>query len=412
MNDIGMSQEYIVEDINLALGGYEKISWVERWMSVLNGLADRFAAEGTFSGKRIAICIHLEAKTAYLALVIQRIGAEVWITSSNPTSAKDDVCAALAKKGIHVYARHDATSEEYETYIEAITACRPHAIVDDGGDVCEYLGSHPEFATDLIGICEETTTGVNRLREKQERGELAYPALAINDARSKFLFDNRHGTGQSTWTTITHLTNLNVVGKTVVIIGFGWVGRGVAQRAAGLGAEVIVTEIDPWKAWEARMEGFRVMCLASAAPLGDFFVTCTGVKQVIRAEHLEVMKDGALLSNAGHFGYEIDVNALEKMAGSKQRVRTDVDEYTLVDGRRLYLLAGGNIINIAGGLGHPVEIMDMSFSLQLASLHYLLSTPNLKPGVHAVPKSIDELIVREKMAAEGFSIDDDPGRMK
>lgn len=407
-----MSQEYIVEDISLAPDGHLKISWAGRWMSVLNRLAERFAADGTFRGKRIAICMHLEAKTAYLALVIQRIGAEVWITSSNPSSAKDDVCAALAEKGIHVYARHDATPDEYEAYIEAITACRPHVVVDDGGDVCEYLCSHPEYTTDLIGICEETTTGVNRMREKQDRGELIFPALAINDARSKFLFDNRHGTGQSTWTTITHLTNLNVVGKTVVVVGFGWVGRGVAQRAAGLGAEVIVTEIDPWKAWEARMEGFRVMPLANAAPLGDFFVTCTGEEQVVRAEHLEVMKDGAFLANAGHFGWEIDIPELEKMARSKQRVRADVDEYTLADGRQLYLLAGGNIINIAGGLGHPVEIMDMSFSLQLASLHYVLSTPDLKPGVHAVPRSIDELVVRERMAVEGFSIDDDPDRKK
>jgi len=403
-----MGSAYVVEDIKLAASGHEKIAWAGSWMAVLNRLKKRFAEEGTFHGKRVAICIHLEAKTAYLAEVVQQLGAQVWITSSNPTSAKDDVCAALAEKGIHVYARHDATPAEYESYLAAITDCKPQVIVDDGGDVCDYLDRHPENAVDLAGICEETTTGVNRLRAKQARGELTFPALAINDARSKYLFDNRHGTGQSTWSSIMNLTNLNVVGTTVVVIGYGWVGRGVAHRASGLGAEIIVTEIDPWKAWEARLEGFRVMPLVEAAPLGDYFVTCTGEERVVREEHFNLMRDGAFLSNAGHFGYELDIPALEKMADSKQRVRTKVDKYQLSGGRCLYLLADGDIINIAGGLGHPVEIMDMSFSLQLATMHYVLSTPGLSPGVHTVPKWIDELVVREKLAVEGFSIDEDP----
>ncbi len=403
-----MIKDFIVEDLSLAPSGHVKIAWAGRWMGVLNRLEKRFASHGVFQGKRISICIHLEAKTAYLAEVIQRLGAEVWITSSNPTSSKDDVCAALAEKGIHVFARHDASEADFESYLEAITSCKPHVVVDDGGDVCDYLGKHPEHTANLMGICEETTTGVNRLREKSKRGELKYPALAINDAQSKFLFDNRHGTGQSTWSSIMNLTNLTVVGKTVVVVGFGWVGRGVAHRAAGLGAEVIVTEIDPWKAWEARMEGFRIMTLLEAAPQGDYFVTCTGEERVIRQEHFEIMKRGAFLSNAGHFGYEIDIPVLKDMAISSQVLREKVEEYQLADDRKLYLLADGDIINIAGGLGHPVEIMDMSFSLQLAAMHHVLSASDLTPGLQAVPLEIDEMIVREKMAVEGFSIDKDP----
>lgn len=402
-----MKQEFVVEDLKLAASGHEKIAWAGRWMGVLNRLKDRFNKAGTFQGKRVAICIHLEAKTAYLAEVIQDLGAEVWITSSNPTSAKDDVCAALAEKGIHVFARHDATPVEYKTYLAAITDCKPHVIVDDGGDVCDYLGQHPQNSSHLAGICEETTTGVNRLYEKHARGELRFPALAINGARSKYLFDNRHGTGQSTWSSIMNLTNLNVVGKTVVVVGYGWVGRGVAQRAHGLGAEIIVTEIDPWKAWEARMEGFRVMPITEAAQTGDYFITCTGEERVIREEHFSLMKDGAFLANAGHFGYELDIPVLRTLAVNIEYVRAKVEEFKLADGRSLYLLAGGDIINIAGGLGHPVEIMDMSFSLQLATMEYVLRTPNLAVDVHAVPEIIDELVVREKMAVEGFTIDED-----
>ncbi len=402
-----MDNSYQVEDIGLAGSGHEKIIWAGRWMGVLNRLKERFIKDGVFQGKRVSICIHLEAKTAYLAEVVQQLGAEVWITSSNPTSAKDDVCAALAEKGIHVYARHDASPEEYDSYLAAITKCKPHVIVDDGGDVCDYLCKHPDHSAELMGICEETTTGVNRLRIKQEQGKLPFPALAINDAQSKYLFDNRHGTGQSTWSSIMNLTNVNVVGKTVVVIGYGWVGRGVAQRAAGLGAEIIVTEIDPWKAWEARMEGFKVMPIMAAAPLGDYFITCTGEELVVRQEHFELMKDGAFLANAGHFGYELDIPALEKMAKTRCRRRFKVDEFKLSSGNRLYLLADGDIINIAGGLGHPVEIMDMSFSLQLATMHYVLSTPGLSNGVHEVPRRIDELVVREKMVVEGFSIDEE-----
>ncbi|RKY58263.1 MAG: adenosylhomocysteinase, partial [Candidatus Neomarinimicrobiota bacterium] len=363
--------------------------------------------DGVFSGKRIGICIHLEAKTAYLALTMQRLGAEVWITSSNPLSTKDDVCAALAAKGIHVFAKHGASPEEYRDFIRAIVDVKPHSVVDDGGDICEFFHKNPEYGINLKGICEETTSGVTRLKELEKQGRLRYPAIGINDARSKYLFDNRYGTGQSTWTAITHLTNMSIAGKVVVIVGYGWVGRGVAVRAQGMGAEVIVTEIDPWKALEARMDGYKVMPIADAAPLGDFFITATGERMVIGTEHIRKMKSGAFLANAGHFDFEIDVPGLKKMARSSEHVRGEIDEYLLENNHRIYLLAQGGIINIAGGLGHPVEILDLSFALQLASMHYVLSAKNLKPQFYQVPENIDEMIVREWLKVDGINIDED-----
>ncbi len=398
--------DYLVKDLSLAPIGQQKIDWVARWMQVINRLAERFARDGIINGKRIAICIHLEAKTAYLALTFKRLGAEVWITSSNTLSTKDEVCAALAKQGVHVFAKHGADQTEYREFLTHLVAAQPHAVVDDGGDICELLHAQPQYATHLYGICEETTSGVNRLLRRADNGQLRYPTLAINAARSKFLFDNRYGTGQSTWTAITALTNITVTGKTVVIVGYGWVGRGLAIRAAGLGAQVIVTEIDPWKGLEAKMDGFRVMPLADAAPLGDFFITATGEQKVIRPEHLQLMKEGAFLANAGHFDYEIDVPGLYALAVQTTTVREEVEECRLPNQRRIYLLAKGGIINIAGGLGHPVEILDLSFALQLASVHYVLSA-NLKPGFYEVPEEIDELVVRERLALDGIAIDID-----
>ncbi len=400
-----MDQPYIVKDISLAPAGQKKIDWVSRSMNVVNGLYQKFSKNSVFAGKRVALCIHLEAKTAYLALIIQKLGAEVWVTSSNTLSTKDEVCAALAKNGIHVFAVHGADQKTYHSYVEAIVKPGLHVVVDDGGDVCEYLHHHPEYGKNLKGICEETTTGVSRLYERFHRNELKYPAVAINDAKSKFLFDNRYGTGQSTWTAIMHLTNKTIAGKTVVAVGYGWVGKGVAMRAHGLGAEVIVTELDPWKALEARMDGFRVMTLREAAPQGDFFVTNTGLAGVIRQEHFPLMKDGAMLANAGHFDFEIDVPALAKSAKSVQEVRDGIEEYVLKNGKRIYLLVQGGIINIAGGLGHPIEILDLSFALQLASLHYILSSDGLENRVYKVPDEIDELVVREKLRMEGIHID-------
>jgi len=400
-----LSKDYDVRDLSLAPEGQQKIDWVAKWMPVLNRLAERFAQDRSFQKKRVAICIHLEAKTAYLALTIKRLGAEVWITSSNPLSAKDDVCAALAKNGVHVFAKHAADAHEYEAFVKAIVEHKPHVIVDDGGDVCEFLNQHPDYGSELKGICEETTTGVARMKQAEKENRLKYAAIAINDAGSKFLFDNRYGTGQSTWTAITHLTNMNIAGKIVVVIGYGWVGRGVAMRARGLGAEVIVTEIDPWKALEAHMDGLRVMPIAEAAAIGKMFITTTGLDNVLRTEHFAKMPDGAFLANAGHFDYEIDVPGLKKMAKSSKNVREEIDEFTMADGKKIYLLARGGIINIAGGLGHPVEIMDLSFSVQLGSLHHLLVSERLAPKVYKVPVEIDEMVVREKLAAEGIEID-------
>jgi len=402
-----MSNDFTVKDISLYRIGQQKIDWVSKWMKVLNRLKARYEKTGTFKGKKVAMCIHLEAKTAYLATVIQHLGAEVWITSSNAMSTKDDVCAALAKRGIHVHAMHGADKEQYRSFLHAIVSGRPHAVVDDGGDICELLHEHPEYAEELQGICEETTTGVQRLKEKSASGVLKYPALAINDAQSKYLFDNRYGTGQSTWTAITELTNMTIAGRIVVIVGYGWVGRGIAVRAAGLGAEVIITEINPWKAMEARMDGFQVMPIEQAAALGDFFVTATGEDDVIRMEHIARMKDGAFLSNAGHFGYEISVPDLYREALHVHRVRDNIEEISLKNKKKVYLLAGGDIINIAGGLGHPVEILDISFSLQLASLHHVLSGNCREKRLYKVPVGIDEMVIREKMKVENIHIDDD-----
>lgn len=399
--------DFTVKDLSLYQEGQQKIDWVAKWMKVLNRLADKYEKEGLFKDKRITMCIHLEAKTAYLASVIQRLGADVWITSSNSMSTKDEVCAALAKNGVHVHAVHAADRDTYHTYLNSVVACKPHVVVDDGGDICELLHQKPEYAEDLMGICEETTSGVQRLKDKERKGTLKYPAVAINDAQSKYLFDNRYGTGQSTWTAITHLTNMTIAGRVIVVVGYGWVGRGVAVKAAGLGAEVVVTEINPWKAMEARMDGFQVMPIDEAAAIGDIFVTATGEDDVIRMEHINKMKDGAFLSNAGHFGYEIAVPQLLKEAVSVKTVRENVDEILLPSGKKVYLLCHGDIINIAGGLGHPVEILDISFSLQLASIHHVLSEKCKEVKLHNVPKEIDEMVIREKMKVEHIRIDED-----
>jgi adenosylhomocysteinase len=399
------NNNYIIRDINLAPEGAVLIEWVAKWMPVLNSLYEKYKEPGVFKNKKIALCIHLEAKTAYLALIIKKLGAEVWITSSNPLSTKDEVAAALVNAGVNVFAKHDASGEEYWNFIENIMKNNMDVIVDDGGDICEYLHEHPEYGKNVLGICEETTTGVNRLKAMLSAGKLKYPAIAVNDAKSKHLFDNRYGTGQSAWTAITHLTNLNIAGKCVVVIGYGWVGKGVAARAKGLGADVIITEIDPWKALEAKMDSYQVMPLDDAALRGDFFITATGEKNVIRLEHIEYMHNGAFLANAGHFDFEIDVTSLKKAALSYKVVRDEVEEYVLGSGNKIYLLARGGIINIAGGLGHPADIMDMSFSVQLSCVHYFLTAGKLEPKLIKVPEEIDRMVTEEKLKVEGIMID-------
>ena len=400
-----MNPLYDVSDISLASEGRRKIDWVSQRMPVLNKLYERFKADGVFQGSTVAVSIHLEAKTAYLCLIIKRLGAEVWATGSNPFSTKDDVCAALAEEGVHVFAHHGATEAAHENELRSLLSSRPQVVLDDGADICTAIHRLPEFGDRLKGISEETTTGVLRLRAIESAGKLRFPAVTVNNAKSKHLFDNRYGTGQSTWTAITHLSNLTVGGKKVVIIGYGWVGLGVATIARGMGAHVIVCEIDPWKALEAHMDGYEVMTVEQAARIGHIFVTATGLERILRLEHMQLMNSGAIIGNAGHSDMEIDVPAIRTAAVSSKEARENVFEYVLPGDRKIYLLADGRIVNIAGGMGHPAEIMDMSFSLQLASLHYLLRTPQRKPGVYDLPVDIDELVVREKLAAEGITID-------
>ncbi len=400
-----MNNTYSIKDISLAQEGARKIAWVAERMPVLNRLTVKFQEDGIFQGKKVAVAIHLEAKTAYLCLILQQLGAQVWVTGSNPYSTKDDVAAALAEKGIHVYAQHGVVETIHKNELYSLLSCLPDVVLDDGADICMALHEKPEYGVNLRGISEETTTGVMRLQNLMETNRLLFPAITVNEAKSKHMFDNRYGTGQSTWTAITNLTNMTVGGQKIVILGYGWVGKGVATIARGMGGHVVITELDPWKSLEAVMDGYDVMPISEACKIGDIFITTTGRDAVLRREHIIEMKHGAIIGNAGHADTEIDVDKLNSDVLSIMEVRDNVFEYKLLNGRAVYLLANGRIVNIAGGLGHPVEIMDMSFSLQLASLHYLLCMPKLEIGLHKVPMELDEIVVREKLAAEGYSID-------
>ena len=400
-----MNAIYDIADISLADEGRRKIEWVSHRMPVLNKLRAQFQGDGVFQDKTVAVSIHLEAKTAYLCLILKNLGAAVWATGSNPFSTKDDVCATLAQDGVHVFAHNGVNEADHRKELSSLLRSHPEAVLDDGADICMALHDAPEFGDRLKGFSEETTTGVLRLRGLDRAGKLLFPAVTVNNAKSKHLFDNRYGTGESTWTAVTHLTNLTVGGKKVVILGYGWVGRGVATIARGMGAHVVIAELDPWKALEAHMDGHEVMPLADAARSGDLFITATGLERVLRAEHVADMKSGALIGNAGHSDLEIDVPAIRTMAQSVEEVRENVYEYRFPSGRSVVLIADGHIVNIAGGFGHPAEILDMSFSLQLASLHYLLRTPTRRPGVYDVPEEIDDLVVRQKLIAEGITID-------
>lgn len=376
-------------------------------MPVLSGIRQRFAVEKPFKGLKISTSIHLEAKTAYLAETLREGGAELYVTGCNPLSTQDDVAAAVAAGGIEVFARHGVSNEEYENHLRATLACSPDLIIDDGGDFTLLLhGDCRHLGKNLIGGCEETTTGIHRLRSRQARGELDYTMIDVNDADCKHLFDNRYGTGQSTLDGIMNTTNLMIAGKTVVVAGYGWCGRGIAMRAKGMGAVVVVTEIDPVKAIEAVMDGFSVMTMDEAAPIGDLFITVTGCKDVIVKRHLEKMKDGVLLANSGHFDVEIDKTALADMAVSVKERKPNITGYTLADGRTLNLLAEGRLVNLAAGNGHPAEIMDMSFSIQALCLEYLAKNRGkLENKLYPVPAEIDKSVALLKLAAMGISID-------
>ncbi len=396
-----------IKDITLAPSGADKIAWVASYMPILNSIKADFERTRPFEGKKIAMSIHLEAKTAYLAKVLRAGGAEVWVTGCNPLSTQDDVAAALAAEGFEVHARHGVTEDEYREHLIQTLSCSPDLMIDDGGDLISLLhGECRDYGKNLIGGCEETTTGIHRLLARERAGLLDYTMIDVNDADCKHLFDNRYGTGQSTLDGIMNSTNLMIAGKTVVVAGYGWCGKGLAMRAKGMGAVVVVTEIDPIKAIEAVMDGFTVLPMDEAARVGDLFVTLTGCSDVIRREHFEVMKDGVLLANSGHFDVEIDKKALRELSVSDWERKPNIHGYRMADGRVLNLLAEGRLVNLAAGNGHPAEIMDMSFAIQAKGLEYLAQNAGkLEKRVYAVPAEIDRRVAEIKLAAMNVSID-------
>lgn len=398
----------IIKDIALAPSGHDKIAWVKNFMPVLRHIDEEYSKTKPFAGKRMVMTMHLEAKTAYLALVLKNAGAEVIATGSNPLSTQDDVVAALVEDGITVFAKYNCTPEEYDAYIDMALATKPDMIMDDGGDLVYRIhNEHPELIPNIIGGSEETTTGVIRDKALANEGRLKFPMLAANDAYCKYLFDNRYGTGQSTWDGIMRTTNLVVAGKTVVIAGYGWCGKGGAMRAKGLGANVVITEVDPIKAIEAVFDGFRVMPMKEAAKIGDIFLTLTGDVNVIDGEDFAVMKDGAMLANSGHFDVEINKNDLLASSASHRVVRKNIEEYLQKDGRRLYLLAEGRLVNLAAGDGHPAEIMDLSFAVQFFSaLHIVNHHQELENKVYVMPEEINTEIAKIKLKDLGISIDE------
>ena len=397
----------MIRDIALAPSGEMKIKWVERNMPVLRGIGKDFAAEKPFAGLKIALSVHLEAKTAYLCRVLEMGGAEMYVTGSNPLSTQDDVAAALARGGMQVFARYGCSMEEYEECLCRVLEAGPHIIIDDGGDLVHLMHTrYTQLIPHVLGGCEETTTGIHRLRAMAREGSLRFPMVMVNEADCKHMFDNRYGTGQSVWDGINRTTNLIVAGKYVVVSGYGWCGKGVSLRAKGLGAKVIVTETDPVRALEAVMDGYEVMPMAAAARLGDLFITVTGCSGVITAEHFETMKDGAILTNAGHFDVEVDMAGLEKLAVEKYEARHNIQGYVLPSGKTLFTIAEGRLVNLAAGDGHPAEIMDMSFAVQALSAEYLAKNRGrLQPGVIPVPRELDEAVARRKLSAMGVEID-------
>ncbi|MBA3953003.1 MAG: adenosylhomocysteinase [Rubrobacter sp.] len=398
-----MIKESLIKDPALAPDGHRKIDWVAQHAPVLNAIAGKQLADGSLRGKKIAMTIHLEAKTAYLATLLSDAGADVTVSGSNPLSTQDDVCAALAERGVRVYATHDPSDEDFERYLHQTIETGPELIVDDGAElVGRLIDSHPDLVGNVIGASEETTTGVMKLKAMTSEGVLPFPVLAANDAKMKHLFDNRYGTGISSIAAILSNTNLFLSGKAVVVMGFGWVSRGLAKYADGMGARVIVCEPDPVKLLEAYSEGYQVMNSLQAAEEGDVFITGTGNIKVLGLEHFGRMKDGALLANAGHYDHEFDLAGLQEMAVKSRDARRNVVEYELADGRRLHVLARGRLVNIAAADGHPVEIMDLTFAVQALAAHHLAShAADFGPGIQAIPADIDDLVARHKLASLG-----------
>jgi len=399
-------EDYKVKDINLAPQGALLVEWAAKHMPVLAQIKARFEKEKPLKGIIIAACLHVTKETAVLAETLKAGGATVALCGSNPLSTQDEVAAYLATKGIHIYAWREQKTDEYFWCINTALDYKPTVTMDDGADVVGILHKErTDLIANVIGGTEETTTGVIRLRAMEQDGALKYPIIAVNDAYTKYLFDNRYGTGQSTIDGILRATSVLLAGKYFVVAGYGWCGRGLAMRAKGMGTKVIVTEVDPTKALEAVMDGFLVMPMDEAAELGDIFVTLTGNTSVIRKEHMQKMKDGAIIANSGHFNVEIDIPELEKLSTSKRTLRPNLEEYTLTDGRKIHLLAEGRLVNLAAAEGHPSEVMDMSFANQALNAEYLVKNRDLEKKVYRVPKEIDELIAALKLKAINVDID-------
>ena len=424
-----MSKDYKVKDVLLAKKGRLQIEWAERHMPVLLKIRERFKREKPLEGLKIGASLHVTKETAVLIRTLMMGGAEVWLAPCNPLSTQDDVAAALAEEGVHVYAWRGMSEREYYNAIGFAISAEPDLTMDDGADLISTYhklalgvdGSDVKYALEVagsrdyiktiskvVGGTEETTTGVIRIKVMAKEGVLKYPVIAVNESYTKYLFDNRYGTGQSTWDGFIRATNILIAGKVVVIAGYGWVGRGVAMRAKGLGARrVIITEVNPLRALEAVMDGFEVMPMSKAAEIGDIFITATGNMKVIRKEHMEKMRDGAILANTGHFNVEIWVPDLEELAVSKREIRPGVTEYTLRDGKKLYLLAEGRLVNLACAEGHPSEVMDMSFANQALAIEYLIKNKGkLRPDVYKIPDELDLNIAKLKLEALGVEIDE------
>lgn len=400
--------EYHIKDISLKEEGKKRIEWAEKDMPVLRSIRERFSKEKPLRGVKISACLHVTTETANLVITLKEGGAEVYLTASNPLSTQDYVASALvAYYGVPVFAIKGEDTQTYYQHLREVIKREPDIVIDDGADLISTLHKeYSDIAQRVLGGMEETTTGVIRLKAMAKEGVLKFPIIAVNDAYTKHMFDNRYGTGQSTIDAIMRATNKLIAGSNFVVAGYGWCGKGIAQRARGMGATVIVTEVDPIKALEAKMDGFLVMPMIEAAKMGDFFVTVTGNTSVIREEHFQAMKDGAIISNAGHFNVEIDIPALERLSVGKREVRSFVEEYQLADGRRIYLLAQGRLVNLASAEGHPASVMDMSFANQALCAEYILKNHDkLQKDVYRVPESIDRQIAHLKLKSMGVEID-------
>lgn len=399
-----MIKDSVIKDPSLAPSGRLKIDWAAQHSPVLNTIFKNQLADGALSGKKVAMCIHLEAKTAYLAQLMNEAGAEVTVAGSNPLSTQDDVCSALVDQGVRVFATHDPSDEEFEQYLEQTIETAPEIMVDDGAElVGRMIEKRPDLLENVIGASEETTTGILKLKAMDAEDVLPFPVLAANDALCKHMFDNRYGTGHSSLASLMYNTNLFISGKTFVVMGFGWVGRGLAKYAKGMGARVIVCEPDPVKLLEAYAEGYEIQNSLDAAEIGDIFVTGTGNLKVLNSEHFQRMKTGAILANAGHYDHEIDVAWLEDNCKAEREVRNNITEFEMPDGRNIHVIVKGRLVNLAGGDGHPVEIMDLTFAVQALAAHHLASSKNIPSGLQPIPAEIDTLVASTKLDTLGVT---------